>query len=89
MVTHKHVTVNGQIVNIPSCILSVGDVVSIREKSKSIEMVEDTVSINRVKKYPWLEFNESSLEGKYVEIPAREVIPENIKEQLIVELYSK
>jgi small subunit ribosomal protein S4 len=89
LVTHKHVTVNGQVLNIPSATLQVGDVVSIREKSRAMEMVEDTVGVGRAKKYPWLEFDPAKLEGKYIEIPEREVIPENIKEQLIVELYSK
>ncbi len=89
LVTHKHVTVNGKITNIPSASLKVGDVVSIREKSKAMEMVIETVDLNRVKKYPWLEFNSNSMQGHYIEIPSREDIPENIKEQLIVELYSK
>jgi small subunit ribosomal protein S4 len=89
LVTHKHVTVNGNVVNVPSMTLHVGDVVSIREKSRAMEMIEDTVEIGRVTKYPWLEFNSDSLEGKYLEVPEREAIPENIKEQLIVELYSK
>lgn len=89
LVNHKHVTVNGQVVNIPSMTLRVGDVVGIRERSKAMEMIEDTVSVGRSKKYPWLEFNSDKLEGKYLEVPEREAIPENIKEQLIVELYSK
>lgn len=89
LVTHKHVTVNGRIVNIPSMQLRIGDVVGIREKSKTIAMVMETVEINRVKKYPWLEFDAAKLEGRYLEVPSREQIPENIKEQFIVELYSK
>ncbi|HNA39772.1 MAG TPA: 30S ribosomal protein S4, partial [Chitinophagales bacterium] len=66
-----------------------GDVISIREKSKNLDMVQDTLKAAGVKKYGWLELNTSKLEGKYVEIPNRDQIPENIKEQLIVELYSK
>jgi small subunit ribosomal protein S4 len=89
LVTHKHITVNGRILNIPSAELSVGDVVSVREKSKAIDMVVETSATGRVKKYPWLVFNSEKLEGSYLEIPARELIPENIKEQFIVELYSK
>ena len=89
LVAHKHVTVNGRITNIPSMSLKVGDVVSIRERSKAMEMIEETVEINRVKKYPWLELDTAKLEGRYLEVPEREQIPENIKEQLIVELYSK
>lgn len=89
LVAHKHVTVNGRISNIPSQSLKVGDVVGIREKSKAIEMVVETSELGRASKYPWLEFDAAKLEGKYLEVPAREQIPENIKEQLIVELYSK
>lgn len=89
LVSHKHITVNGRIVNIPSYSLRVGDVVSIREKSKTIELIVDSVSRTNVKKYNWLEFNAEKLEGRYVELPSRDQIPENIKEQLIVELYSK
>src|SRR4051812_48443896 len=89
LVNHKHITVNGRIVNIPSFTVKLGDVISIREKSKNLDVVQDTLKAARVKKYGWLEFNSEKLEGKYVEIPNRDQIPENIKEQLIVELYSK
>jgi small subunit ribosomal protein S4 len=88
-VVHKHVIVNGHIVNIPSYELKVGDVVTIREKSKELDFVKDSLSAGRVKKYPWLSLNSDKLEGQYSEVPNREQIPENIKEQLIVELYSK
>ncbi len=89
LVNHKHITVNGRIVNIPSFTVKLGDVVGVREKSKNLDVVQDNVKTGRVKKYGWLEFNSEKLEGKYVEIPNRDQIPENIKEQLIVELYSK
>lgn len=89
LVSHKHITVNGIIVNIPSYTLKVGDVISVREKSKTIDMIVSSVSSTNVKRYNWLEFNADKLEGRYVEIPSRDQIPENIKEQLIVELYSK
>jgi small subunit ribosomal protein S4 len=89
LVGHKHITVNGRIVNIPSYTLKVGDVVGVRDKSKTIDMILDSVSSNGARKYNWLEFDASKLEGRYVEIPSRDQIPENIKEQLIVELYSK
>lgn len=89
LVGHKHITVNGRIVNIPSYSLKVGDVVGVREKSKTIELIQDSVRSARAKKYNWLEFNADTLEGRYVELPSRDQIPENIKEQLIVELYSK
>jgi small subunit ribosomal protein S4 len=88
-VNHKHVTVNGRILNIPSYTVKVGDVISIREKSKDLEVVQDTLKLSGVKKFGWLELNTAKLEGKYVELPSRDQIPETIKEQLIVELYSK
>ena len=87
-VNHKHITVNGTIVSIPSFTLRPGDVVSVREKSKSLEPILHAVS-TRAEQYPWLEFNEKELWGKFVAVPEREDIPENITENLIVELYSK
>lgn len=89
LVGHKHVTVNGEIVNIPSYNVLPGDIVGVREKSKSLELVTESLAGNSVQKYPWLEWDKSSMSGKIVNIPTREDIPENIKEQLIVELYSK
>jgi small subunit ribosomal protein S4 len=89
LVSHKHITVNGKIVNIPSYSLKVGEVVGVRDKSKTIDMILETSSSGRAKKFNWLEFNPETLEGRYVEVPNRDQIPENIKEQLIVELYSK
>jgi len=88
LVSHKHVTVNGAIVNIPSYTLRPGDVVSIREKSKSLKAIESSLMENS-SEYDWIKFNRERLEGEFVAIPDREQIPENIKEQLIVELYSK
>ena len=88
LVGHRHITVNGQIVNIPSYTLRPGDVVAVREKSKTLVAVTDSLSRTR-KGFPWLEWDHSSLSGKFVAMPQREDIPENIKEQLIVELYSK
>jgi len=88
LVTHKHVTVNGSIVNIPSYTLKPGDLVSIREKSKSLTAIESSLRENS-SEYDWIKFNRERLEGEFVTIPEREQIPENIKEQLIVELYSK
>ena len=89
LVSHKHITVNGEIVNIPSFHVQPGDVVAVREKSKSLELISDSVAANTVQRYPWLEFNKAELAGKMINVPTREGIPENIKEQLIVELYSK
>ena len=88
LVSHKHITVNGSIVNIPSYTLRQGDKVSIREKSKSLKAIESSLLENS-SEYDWIKFNREILEGEFVAIPEREQIPENIKEQLIVELYSK
>lgn len=89
LVSHKHITVDGQIVNIPSYSMKIGAVVSVREKSKSMEAISDSLATPSVKSFDWLEWNPSQMEGKVVGVPTREMIPENIKEQLIVELYSK
>ncbi len=87
-VSHKHITVDGNIVNIPSYQVKVGEVIGVREKSKSLEAINDSLTSNS-KKYDWLDFDNASMTGKVLAVPAREMIPENIKEQLIVELYSK
>ncbi len=88
LVSHKHITINGNVVNIPSYSLRIGEVVGVREKSKSLEAISNSLASNN-RKYDWLDWNSSSMEGKFLSIPARDMIPENIKEQLIVELYSK
>ena len=88
LVSHKHITVNGTVVNIPSYALKVGDVVGVREKSKSLEAISDSL-VAKTTSFDWMDWNPSNLEGKVVGVPTREMIPENIKEQLIVELYSK
>jgi small subunit ribosomal protein S4 len=88
LVSHKHITVNGEVVNIPSYTLKVGDVVGVREKSKSLEAITSSLASNN-KKYDWLDWNSSDMTGKLLSVPSRDMIPENIKEQLIVELYSK
>ena len=88
LVSHRHITVNGELVNIPSYSLKAGDVVGVREKSKSLQAIEDALSANS-SVYEWISWNADKLEGTYVTIPERTQIPENIKEQLIVELYSK
>jgi small subunit ribosomal protein S4 len=88
LVSHAHITVNGQVVNIASFTLKPGDVVAVREKSKSMEIITTAVS-GAVNKHAWLDFDRSSLSGKFINRPERSQIPENIKEQLIVELYSK
>lgn len=88
LVGHKHITVNGNVVNIPSYSVKIGDVIGVREKSKSLEAITDSLATSP-KNFDWLEWNPGQLEGKVVAVPNREMIPENIKEQLIVELYSK
>ena len=89
LVSHKHVLVNGGIVNIPSYTLRPGDVVSVREKSKALEAINEAVATTRVAKYTWLAFDSAAMSGTFLSMPDRADIPENIKEQLIVELYSK
>ncbi len=89
LVTHKHITVNGHIVNVPSFNVKPGDIVSVREKSKSLEMITDSIASHDPRKYKWLEWDNSQMSGKLTNAPARDEIPENLQEQLIVELYSK
>jgi small subunit ribosomal protein S4 len=89
LVLHNHITVNGSLVNIPSYSLKPGDIIAVREKSKSLEAITDSLSSRTSKKYTWLEWDGSSMAGKFVTYPERDQIPENIQEQLIVELYSK
>ena len=89
LVSHCHITVNGKVVNIPSYEVKPGQVVAVREKSKSLEVIAASLDGFNHSKYGWLEWNEVDKAGKYLNIPQREDIPENIKEQLIVELYSK
>ncbi len=87
-VGHRHITVNGEVVNIPSYTVRPGDVIGVREKSKSLEAITDSLS-GRSNIFGWLEWDEQKMEGKFLNMPERDIIPENIKEQLIVELYSK
>ncbi len=89
LVSHRHITVNGDVVNIPSYSLKVGDVVGVREKSKSLEVIQESLQGGRKSRYPWLDWDQSAMSGKFLSKPERADIPENIKEQLIVELYSK
>ena len=89
LVGHKHIVVDGQVVNIPSYSVKPGQVVGVREKSKSLEVIEAALAGFNHSKYAWIEWDESSKSGKFLHKPEREAIPENIKEQLIVELYSK
>ena len=88
-VTHKHIVVNGQVVNIPSYQVKSGDVVGVRERSKAMEAITDSLHSRRSTRYEWLEWDNEQMAGKFLNVPERDEIPENIKEQLIVELYSK
>jgi len=88
LVSHRHITVNGEIVNIPSYLLQEGDVVGVREKSKSLTIIESSLAA-KSNVYEWLSWNQETLEGRFVTVPERIQIPENINEQFIVELYSK
>ena len=88
LVSHCHITVNGDVVNIASYVLRPGDVIAVRERSKSLPVIGDSLA-SRMVKHGWLEWDSSQMSGKFLNAPAREEITENIKEQLIVELYSK
>lgn len=89
LVIHKHIVVNGEVVNYPSYSLRPGDVIGVREKSKSLETVTISLSVQSARKYNWLEWDSAEMSGKFISLPARADIPETINEQLIVELYSK
>lgn len=89
LVLHKHIEVNGDNVNIPSYTLKPGDAIGVRERSKSLEIITEALSIQGVKKYHWVEWDSNEMVGKFITLPPRTDIPENINEQLIVELYSK
>jgi small subunit ribosomal protein S4 len=89
LVTHRHILVNGELVNIPSYTLKPGDKVAVREKSKSLEIIDEALSTNQVSKFPWVALEKEQKQGTFLHMPERDQIPENIKEQLIVELYSK
>lgn len=89
LVSHKHITVNGQLVNIPSYSVRPGDVVAVRERSQSLEAVVNSVAGRKINKFGWLEWDAEKLQGTFLNFPERSDIPENIKENLIVELYSK
>lgn len=88
LVSHRHILVNGELVNIPSYMLKPGDVVSVRERSKSLQIITESLE-GTVNRYSWLDFDRSQMSGKFMNYPERSDIPENINEQLIVELYSK
>ena len=89
LVLHKHITVNGEVVNIPSYTLKQGDIVAVRVKSKSLEVISENLAARGNKRFSWVEWDAKEMAGKFLNVPQRDEIPENIQEQLIVELYSK
>lgn len=89
LVSHCHITVNGKVVNISSYSVKAGDIIAVREKSKTLEVIVDSLAKSNAKKYNWLSWDDKALSGTFLSYPERDQIPENIKEQLIVELYSK
>jgi len=89
LVSHRHITVNGKVLNVPSAQIKPGDIIGVREKSKSLENIVDSLTTRKSSKLPWLEWDDTQMAGKYMSVPQRSDIPEDIKEQLIVELYSK
>ena len=89
IVLHRHITVDGKVVNIPSYSVEPGQVIAVRERSKSLEVIQDALAGFNHSKYPWIEWDDAVKGGKLLHLPQRDDIPENIKEQLIVELYSK
>ncbi|MBN2664158.1 MAG: 30S ribosomal protein S4 [Bacteroidales bacterium] len=89
LVSHKHILINGKVLNIPSYEVKVGDIISVRERSKSLLAITESVERGRAGQYSWLEWDVKLMSGKMINTPAREDIPEKINEQLIVELYSK
>lgn len=89
LVTHKHIVVNGVLTNIPSFTLRPGDIISVREKSKSLEVIANSLASSNRKRFNWVEWDDNEMAGKFVSYPERDQIPEKIQEQLIVELYSK
>ncbi len=89
LVSHRHITINGRVTNVPSYNVKPGDIVGVRERSKSLEVINNALESSNVSKYSWLEWDGQQMSGKFINNPDREEIPEKIKEQLIVELYSK
>ena len=89
LVTHKHFRVNGRVVNIPSYILKPGDVIEVREKSKDLEVIVNSLNSYNPRQYSWLEVDKDAMRGKFLQYPEREEVPENIEERYIVEFYSR
>jgi small subunit ribosomal protein S4 len=89
LVSHKHITVNGDVMNVPSMLIKPGQLIAVREKSKSIESVTTSLSLNSAKKYSWLDYNASDMAGVFINYPDRDQVPENFNDQAVVELYNK
>jgi small subunit ribosomal protein S4 len=89
LVAHKHITVNGEVTNVPSLLVKPGQSIAIREKSKSLEVVTVSLSLNSAKKYSWLDYNTAEMTGVFINYPDREQVPENFNDQAVVELYNK
>jgi len=89
LVSHRHITVNGRVINVPSFQLKPGDIIGVREKSKSLEVITGSIAERRSARIPWLEWDDTQMAGKFMSVPQRADIPEDIKENLIIELYSK
>jgi small subunit ribosomal protein S4 len=89
LVSHKHITVNGEVMNVPSMLVKPGQLIAVREKSKSIESVTTSLSLNSAKKYSWLDYNASDMAGVFINYPDRDQVPENFNDQAVVELYNK
>ena len=89
LVGHRHITVDGEVVNIPSYTLKAGQIIGVREKSKSLEVIASSLTSSNVQRYGWMEWDRHTMTGRFLNMPERSDIPENIKEQLIVDLYSK
>jgi small subunit ribosomal protein S4 len=89
LVSHKHIVVDGEILNIPSYLVKPGQLVGVREKSKAMDSVLESLSLNSAKKYSWIEWDSTELQGKFITYPERELVPENFNDQAVVELYNK
>lgn len=89
LVSHKHIMVEGEVLNIPSYLVKPGQVVSVREKSKALDTIKESLSMNSASKYGWIEFNKDNQEGKFINYPDRDSVPENFNDQAVVELYNK
>ncbi len=89
LVAHKHIVVDGEVLNVPSYLVKPGQLVGVREKSKAMDSILESLSLNSAKKYGWLEWDNAELRGKFMSYPERDLVPENFNDQAVVELYNK